>query len=104
MLEKFGCSVKVATDGRKAVKTFESGGYDIVFMDIHMPEMDGLEASRAIREAEGMKDRTPVVAMTARVMEGDREECLNAGMDDFVAKPIKPQQVKEVLRKYCRNS
>ena len=98
LLQKAGCVVDVADNGREAVARFQEGSYDAIFMDIQMPEMDGLEATRAIRAGEqgqpngeeGGDGRTyvPIIAMTANAMTGDRERFLAAGMDGYVPKPI----------------
>ena len=97
VLKRFGCRVDVAVDGKEAVHRFASTPYDLIFMDVHMPVMDGFEATRAIRDLEGRGDRIPIVAMTALAMQGDREKCIAAGMDDYIAKPIRSTAVKEVL-------
>ncbi len=90
MLMRFRCDVSVACDGAEAVDRFRAERFDLVLMDMQMPVMDGLAATRAIRaiERERAAPRTPVVAMTANVLEGDRERCLAAGMDDYISKPI----------------
>jgi CheY-like chemotaxis protein len=88
MLERAGCFVSVAFNGREGLDAFRTQPFDLVFMDCQMPEMDGYEATRAIRELEGPSRHTPIVALTANAMEGDRENCLACGMDDFVAKPV----------------
>jgi PAS domain S-box-containing protein len=95
MLRLLGCTVDVAGDGRKAVEAVGRGGYDLVLMDCQMPEMDGYEATRVIRAAE--KSRIPIVALTANAMEGDRNMCLEAGMDDHLAKPFLISQLGEIL-------
>jgi two-component system sensor histidine kinase/response regulator len=74
--------------------------YDLILMDCQMPEMDGYEASRAIRRAETGKRRTVIVAMTAEAMTGAREKCIEAGMDDYIAKPIRLEDLVEALRKW----
>ncbi|MFN8095670.1 MAG: response regulator [Vicinamibacteria bacterium] len=102
ILEKLGFSVEVAENGREAVEACERSRYDAVLMDVQMPEMDGFEATRRIREAEGGARRTPIVAMTANAMKGDREKCLAAGMDDYVSKPITPKDVEAVLTRWVR--
>ena len=99
ILRRFGCQVDVAGNGLEAVERFESEWYDLIFMDIHMPLMDGFEAARVIREKEGGKRRIPIVAMTALAMQGDREKCLAAGMDEYTAKPIRSAEVMKVLLK-----
>jgi signal transduction histidine kinase/ActR/RegA family two-component response regulator len=89
LLEKQGHTVTMVGDGRRAVEAFGNGSFDLILMDIHMPGMDGLEAAKRIRELEGSAHRTPIIALTALAMAGDREVCLAAGMDGFVAKPIR---------------
>ena len=90
MLEQIGCTLTVVDDGRKAVDAVLGGSFDLVFMDCQMPEMDGLDATREIRarEAAESRRRTPIVALTANALGGDREMCLAAGMDDFLTKPF----------------
>jgi CheY-like chemotaxis protein len=92
VLEGAGHSVVVANNGREAVEQTGSASFDIVLMDVQMPEMDGLDATRAIRAREatgGGGSRLPIIAMTANAMKGDREMCIAAGMDGYVAKPVK---------------
>ena len=101
LLEKRGHSVAVAANGLEALQAVEKESFDLVFMDVQMPVMDGFEATAAIRKREesgGM--RLPIVALTAHAMKGDREKCLAAGMDGYISKPIRPQELDEVLRKY----
>ncbi len=100
ILEKRGYRVAVASNGREAVDAFEGGCFDLILMDVQMPEMDGLEATRLIREkeAEGNK-HIPIVAMTAHAMKGDREECLAVGMDDYLSKPFKPKELYSIIEK-----
>jgi CheY-like chemotaxis protein len=89
LLEKHGHTVAVACNGREAVAAVQGGGFDLVLMDIQMPEMDGLEATAAIRAAEsGAARRLPILALTALAMVGDRERCLAAGMDGYLTKPV----------------
>ena len=98
MLERLGCRVDVAADGQEAVKMSERFPYDVIFMDVQMPIFDGLEATRRIRlRPDGAKVR--IVAMTANAMDGDRELCLAAGMDDYVSKPITVQALEVALSK-----
>jgi signal transduction histidine kinase/ligand-binding sensor domain-containing protein/DNA-binding response OmpR family regulator len=98
ILEKFGHSVDVVDNGRKAVEALIQNEYDMVLMDIQMPEMDGLEATRTIRAAGEVLDaRIPIIAMTANAMKGDREACLAAGMDDYISKPVTPKEIRKVL-------
>jgi two-component system, sensor histidine kinase and response regulator len=90
LLEKAGHRVTVAWNGREAVTTAASGEFDLVLMDVQMPEMDGLEATAAIRQNEqGKERRLPIVALTANALVGDREMCLRAGMDGYVTKPVR---------------
>lgn len=99
MLEKLGCRVDVAANGLEAVEMHLRFGYDLIFMDWMMPEMDGVEATRRIRTAPSAR-RVPIIAMTANAMQGDRETCLAAGMDDYISKPIRPDRVKEALERW----
>jgi CheY-like chemotaxis protein len=95
MLERLGCRVDVAADGIEAVAMASRFPYDVVFMDVQMPNMDGFEATRRIRESgDGV---LWIVAMTANAMAGDRERCLDAGMNDYIAKPITPEALAQVL-------
>ena len=100
MLGKAGYQVEVAGNGLEAVEKYSAGAdkYDLVFMDIQMPEMDGKEATRRIREL-GFED-VPIVAMTAHALQGDREECIQAGMNDYITKPIKREKVFEIIDKF----
>ena len=86
---------------RETLAAFGSGGFDLILMDLQMPEMDGFEATTAIRDQERARgNRTPIVALTAHAMKGDREKCLAAGMDGYLTKPIRPQELDEVLEIY----
>ena len=87
MLKARGCDVQIAANGRLAVDAWRAGSFDLILMDCQMPEMDGFEATQMIRAIEG-GHRTPIVAVTANAMEGDRERCLAVGMDDYVSKPM----------------
>jgi CheY-like chemotaxis protein len=103
-LQKLGCTVHLASNGREAISRLAASTYDVIFMDCQMPEMDGFEAARLIRanEAHGIwRERQPafIVAMTANAMQGDRERCIAAGMDDYIAKPFTPEAVQRVLRR-----
>ena len=102
MLRKAGYKVDVVDNGRLAVEAVERRKYDMVFMDVQMPEMDGFEATKAIREMEKGKRQSVIVAITAHALKGDRERCLIAGMDDYVSKPISPQEMFSVVRKWGR--
>ncbi|HEY8515060.1 MAG TPA: response regulator [Candidatus Binatia bacterium] len=100
ILERLGCDADAVSTGRAAVEAMGDGRYDAVLMDWQMPEMDGLEAALAIRARETSGRHTPIIAMTASIMEGDREACLAAGMDDHVAKPVRPDELKVVLDRW----
>ncbi len=102
MLEKLGCRVDVAGNGKEAVAALERIRYALVFMDCQMPEMDGFEATKLIREREGPDRHTPIIAMTANAMAEDRDNCLNAGMDDFISKPVTAQILASVLNSWLR--
>jgi CheY-like chemotaxis protein len=102
MLEKFGLRTDLASNGREAVNLYEMLPYDLILMDCQMPEMDGYEASREIRRREGGNRRTAIVAMTAEAMTGAREKCIEAGMDDYVAKPVRLEDMVEALQKWLR--
>jgi two-component system sensor histidine kinase/response regulator len=97
-LKKLGCRVEIAPNGRVAVDLFRKGGFDCIFMDVLMPEMDGYEATGAIRGLEKEGIRIPIIALTANAMPGDRERCLAAGMDDYVAKPVKVDELKRAVK------
>jgi CheY-like chemotaxis protein len=99
LLEKLGCRVDVAANGRQAVEMLELQPYDAIFMDCQMPEMDGFEATREIRRREGLSLHRPIIAMTANAMLGDRERCLDAGMDDYVSKPVRKADLAEALER-----
>jgi signal transduction histidine kinase/CheY-like chemotaxis protein len=97
-LEKMGHSVVLATDGREALSLLKAERFDLILMDIQMPEMDGLTATREIRNGEKRTgSHIPIIAMTAHNMSGDRERCLESGMDGYVAKPIKFQELAEAI-------
>ena len=97
-LELAGHTVLCATDGKQAIEIFQNEAIDIVLMDVQMPELNGFEATRSIREQEAHADsRTPIIAMTALAMEGDRQRCLDAGMDDYLSKPIEVKGLSEKL-------
>jgi len=99
LLERHGCKVTLVEDGRGAVSAATAAAFDVVLMDCQMPELDGLDATRAIRAAEHAtgRPRTPIVALTANAMAGDRERCLAAGMDDYVTKPVRAEVLERAL-------
>ena len=101
LLGKLGYQADVVENGQEAVDALEREAYDVVLMDVQMPELDGLEATRRIRERFGSQDGPTIIAMTANAMEGDREECLAAGMDDYLCKPIRVDELSRALAR-CR--
>ena len=105
ILQKLGYRADAVADGREAVMALETVPYDLVLMDVQMPQMDGFEATGIIRDpASRVRNHTiPIVAMTAHAMKGDREKCLEAGMDDYVSKPVTALALNEVLEKYLRS-
>ena len=104
LLEKRGHKVKVTSNGREALEALERNHYDLVFMDVQMPEMDGIEATVALREREkSTGEHQPVIALTAMVIKGDRERCIAAGMDGYISKPIRQHELDEILDGYIAN-
>jgi CheY-like chemotaxis protein len=100
LLEKRGHKVTVAANGKEALAAIEKDSFDLVFMDVQMPEMDGFEATERIRANEKASgNHLPVIAMTAHAMAGDRERCIQAGMDDYLTKPIRSQELDDVLKR-----
>ena len=98
LLERRGHSVVVANNGREAVEALEREQFDLVLMDVQMPEMDGFEATAEIRKREEKQGRhTRILAMTARAMKGDEEKCLESGMDGYISKPIRPEELYRLL-------
>jgi signal transduction histidine kinase/ActR/RegA family two-component response regulator len=101
MLAKLGCTVEIASDGAAACEATDRARYDLILMDLHMPGMDGYEATRRIREAGTLKGYyTPIVALTADALSGDRDRCIEAGMDDFVTKPISTALLAAVVERW----
>ena len=119
ILEKMGCRVTNVTNGREAIEAFSRDAFDLILMDWQMPDLDGLQATRAIRQREasekqerqtirpaGLASHIPIIGMTANVMKGDREQCLEAGMDDCLPKPIRAETIRSILSQWlpsCRN-
>ncbi len=100
MLIKLGVDADVANNGREAYDSVCANDYDLVLMDCQMPEMSGFEATESVRNIDGEKSKTTIIALTANAMEGDREKCIDSGMDDYLAKPFKPDSLKEILEKW----
>jgi len=105
VLENAGHSVDIAGNGLKVLEALEQKSYDVVLMDVQMPELDGIETTREIRKREaGTEKHIPIIAMTASAMKGDRERCLDAGMDGYIPKPVKPRKIIEELVRIIRQS
>ncbi len=102
LLERLGVSVEIACDGREALDVLAGQSFDVIFMDQHMPEMDGIEATREIRKREGGLSRIVIVAFTACQLEEDRERCFAAGMDDFLGKPVKSAHFSRLIDRWVR--
>jgi CheY-like chemotaxis protein len=100
MLEKLGLRVDVAANGCEAVQMFSLLPYDLVFMDCHMPEMDGYAATREIRRAELPGQHTTIIAMTAEAIQGARQTCLSAGMDDYIPKPVRLDDLAQAVQRW----
>jgi CheY-like chemotaxis protein len=103
ILNKYEMNVQVVNNGAEAVTAYQSGHYDLIFMDVQMPEMDGCQATEAIRALEADKaveKPIPIVALTANVLQEDRDACTKAGMNDFLTKPVKRDFLLQVLEKY----
>ena len=100
IIKRAGHSVVVAENGEEAVATLMRENFDIILMDMHMPGVDGLEATRRIRESAGDVRTTPIIALTASAMPADRQKCLSVGMDDFLGKPFEPNDLMEILSKW----
>lgn len=99
MLSKLGCVAQAVADGAQALEAVQSQDFDVVLMDCQMPEMDGFEAARRIREL-GLPHRPSILALTANAMQGDKEYCLRAGMDDYLMKPIEMKFLAEALSRW----
>jgi len=106
ILENFGYHYEIARNGQEAVERFSPGKYSIILMDVEMPVTDGYDTTRHIREFEKAKNSVPVpiIALTAHAIMGDRERCITAGMDDYIAKPFTPDQLQTILLKHLKRS
>jgi CheY-like chemotaxis protein len=100
MLANVGFETAMAENGREAMEMAAQHEYAAILMDCQMPEMDGFEATREIRKAEHGRRRVPIIAMTAMAMPGDRERCLEAGMDDYLSKPVRRDELGEAIRRW----
>jgi CheY-like chemotaxis protein len=100
MLTQLGCTADLAATGTQVLSLLEQGCYDLILMDCMMPELDGYQVTTEIRRREQDGGRIPIVAMTAGVMDGDRERCMDAGMDDYVSKPISRQSLTAALSRW----
>ena len=98
-LERLGYRADAVANGLEAVNTLEHRCYDLVLMDLQMPEMDGFEATRQIRTRVPADRQPKIVALTANAMQGDRDACLAAGMDGYISKPVKMQEISDTIRK-----
>lgn len=102
ILSKMGCEIDVAANGLEAIRMAENTTYDLIFMDCQMPEMDGYQATRRLRASTTPARDTPVIALTAHVMLGERDQCLAAGMNDYITKPISRAQIATLIQKWAR--
>lgn len=104
MMEKLGYSADVAADGLQVLQALKRQPYDVVLMDIHMPKLDGIEATQAIRSSLPGPEQPKIIAITAYALEGDRERCISVGMDDYIAKPVNMYELKTALERFSRRS
>jgi CheY-like chemotaxis protein len=102
MLEKAGHQVELSNNGLEALDAVMRTDFDLVMMDVNMPEMDGLTATQRIRDLPAPKSQLPIIALTANAMKGDREKFVNAGMDDYVSKPIDPDKLAMAIERQCK--
>lgn len=104
LLEKEGCKVGIAASGRLALEALRENSYDLILMDVQMPDMDGLTATVEIRKMEPPGQRVPIIALTANAMDGDREQCFTAGMDDYLSKPVSREHLRACLQRWVRRA
>ena len=100
LIEKFGHKVDLAANGLEAIEAVQTAHYDLVFMDVRMPEMDGLSATKAIRQLTSACRNIQITAMTANATKDDIKECMESGMNDFVSKPVNKEMIREALERY----
>ena len=103
LLANTGAKIHTAGNGAEAIEIFKSKNPELVFMDVNMPVMNGFEATKMIRFMEGNEKHTPVIALTAVAMQGDREKCLSMGMDGYMSKPFLPKDLYNIIKKYLFN-
>jgi CheY-like chemotaxis protein len=101
ILKYFGCTADVVSNGLQTIEAVATKNYDIVFMDMYMPEMDGLEATRKIVNSRILKKRPKIVALTADSMPEGKEKCIEAGMDDFITKPVRIEEILSILNRWA---
>ena len=99
MLTRLGYEIRICENGKLILDAIRDEKFDLILMDVQMPEMDGLEATRIIREQS--IPQPVIIALTANAMQGDQEECLNAGMNDYLSKPVKPEEIMNMLAKWA---
>jgi CheY-like chemotaxis protein len=104
LLQRLGCTCDVTANGAEALEALGKSTYDAVLMDCQMPVMDGYEAARRIRKLDGPAAGIPIIAMTANAMQGDRDECLRAGMNDYISKPVKLEALAATLSKAAQTA
>ena len=102
LLSRVGLSCDIATEGKTAIEAFKSKKYDLILMDCLMPVMDGYEATKEIRKIEGTTSHIPIIAMTAKAMKSDKNQCYDAGMDDYICKPMKAEELLSLISKYVK--
>lgn len=103
LLERQGCEIELVTDGIQALDALATKRFDLVLMDVQMPQLDGLEATRQLRRSPGPNDGVPVVALTACAFQEDRERCLDAGMDDYISKPVASAELSRIIHHWVRS-
>ena len=103
LLDRLGIKSNVTASGREAVELFKLTHFDFVFMDCNMPDMDGFEATRQIRTLEAGEQRVVIIAITGNDTEQEKQKCLNAGMDGFLSKPLRPQKLQELLENFLNS-
>ena len=103
MLKHLGYKADVAVNGKEVLNSLEQKSYDVILMDIQMPEMDGLDATKFIRSSLPAAKQPRIIAMTAYTLQGDREQCLAAGMDEYISKPVKMEELRDALERLVKS-